>query len=407
MRILWLLPNLPYPPDTGGKQDTFFMLREFSRMGHEIDTGIIFHAGKPPNVPEEFGGLVKQIHFLPGNPKALHARLFSSLSDPVPFKFRKYHSEEAVRKVADILAEGSFDAVIVDHQHLAQVLFDTRSIVTWEGSRFPLKVLRTQNVESTIVRKYSERVDNPMVKAFAGKEARKMKEYEANMLSEFDLVAAISPVDQAVFEKMSGLANVISVTAGIDVEEHRPLEAPPIDGEVVYVGTFDWQPNVDAALWLVDKVWPKVIERVPDAHLSLVGKKPPPPLESKACKNITVTGWVESVVQYVGRSCCSVVPLWIGSGMRLKILEAFALGRAVVSTTLGAEGIEAVDGEHILIRDEPGEFADAVVEMLTDPARRDEIGRKARALAVEKYSWPGVAKYFSDEVEKLIASRSD
>jgi glycosyltransferase involved in cell wall biosynthesis len=407
MKILWVHTLMPYPPDTGGKQDTFYMLREFSRMGHEITAAVVFHGESTPDVPDEFSRLVNRTVFLPGNPSRLHVRLLKTLSDPVPFKFRKYHWDSGVRILADTLADGRFDAIICDHLHLAPMLLDTQSIVNWEGINYPLKVLRTPNVESTIVSRYSERVSNAMVAAFAHREAAKMKAYESNVLSAFDLVAAISPVDKSVFEKMSVKpANIVCVTAGVDFDHLRPSHEPPKPGEVVFVGAFDWQPNVDGALWLIDQVWPKVLESFPEAHLSLVGRRPPEYLAERAGKSIDVTGQVESVVEYVSRAGCSVVPLWIGSGMRIKILEAFALGSPVVSTSLGAEGIEAADGEHLLIRDDPRGFADAVVEVLTNPGLRLELAGKARTLVEERYSWARVARQFSDEIESLLESRS-
>ncbi|HDS30705.1 MAG TPA: glycosyltransferase [Firmicutes bacterium] len=405
MKILWLLPVIPFPPDTGGKQDVFFMLREFSRMGNDITAGIIFHDENPPAVPDEFSRLVNDLFFIPGNPGKLHSRLLKTLTDDVPFKFRKYHSEESVRILADKIADGKFDTVICDHLHLAPLLLDTRPIVDFESVKFPKTVLRTPNVESVIVKKYADRVSNPMVAAFARRESEKMKKYESVVLSEFDLVAAISPVDKVTFEQLSKKsANIVSITAGVDTDELKPSSGPPIPGEVVFVGSFDWQPNVDGALWFIDKVWKKIRESFPEAHLSIVGRKPPPYLSEKASDSISVTGRVESVEDYVRRASCSIVPLWIGSGMRLKILEAFALGCPVVSTSLGAEGIEITDGEDILMRDDPAGFADAVLQVLTDINLRDRLAKNARMLVEQKYSWSKVANQFSDLIEMLPES---
>ncbi len=404
MRILWLLTLLPYPPDTGGKQDSFFMLREFADAGDEITCGVVYQGAEPPDVPEGFARLVKEVVFLPGNPKALHSRLLGSLGDDVPFKFRKYHSREASDILASLLEkENGFDFLLIDHLHLAPLMLEVREHLRKKGVSVPPLVLRSPNVESTIVTKYAERVENPLVKAFAQRESRKVKAYEAGVLAEFDLVAAISPVDKATFEGISDRpANIISVTAGVEVDKLRPSDEPPVDGEVVFVGTFDWQPNVDGALWLANEVWPKVAEAYPKAHLSLVGRKPPPLIENLAGDSIAVTGEVESVEEYVARAGCCVVPLWIGSGMRLKILEAFALGRAVVSTSLGAEGIEIEDGGNILIRDEPESFAKAVIDVLTKPELRDRLGTNARALVERRYSWKRVAGGFRNEILKLL-----
>ena len=404
MRILWLLASVPYPPDTGGKQDSYYLIREFSRLGHEISCGIIYHDDSPPDVPAEFSEIVRDVHFLPGNPKALHARLLTSLSDDIPFKFKKYYSDKAVALLAGVLKEQSYvDAIMVDHLHLAPLMLETKRMLSKEKVPCPSLILRTPNVESTIVEKYADRVDNPLVKAFAMRESRKTKAYEADVLDQFDLVAAISPVDRNKFREMSGAGEkIICVTAGVDTDVLRPADTAPTPGEVVYVGSFDWQPNVDGALWFINKVWPSVLEKIPSAHLSLVGKKPPEYLVKKADKSIAVTGRVESVEEYVTNAACSIVPLWIGSGMRLKILEAFALGRPVVSTSLGAEGIAFTNGENILIRDKPGEFALAVVDVLDEPLLQKTLGSNARKIAEEKYAWDMVASGFLSEIESML-----
>jgi len=403
MRILWLATLLPFPPDTGGKQDTLYILREFSRAGDDITAGVFFHESAPPDIPGEFASLVREVVFLPGNPKPLHSRLLASLSDEVPFKFRKYFSEESVEIITGLLESASFELVMLDHLHLAPLVLSCRDNLMSKGINMPPLVLRTPNVESVVVEKYAERVDNPLVKTFAAREARKTKAYEAAVLGEFDLVAAISPVDQARYRGMSTRPDrIICITAGVDVQALPPSDDPPKPGEVVFVGSFDWQPNVDGAKWLIDKVWPIINERLPAAHLTLVGRKPPPYLEKMASDSVSLTGWVDSVEEYVRRACCCVVPLWIGSGMRLKILEAFALGRAVVSTSLGAEGIEIEDGTNILIRDEPRAFADAVIEVLRDDKLRSSLGAHARELVEKKYSWEMSGRAFRDRVRGLL-----
>jgi glycosyltransferase involved in cell wall biosynthesis len=249
-------------------------------------------------------------------------------------------------------------------------------------------------------------VDNVLVATFAKREARKMSAYEAEVLREFDLVAAISPVDQAHFQKISdGKARVICVTAGVDTEVLQFSEAEQTPGEVVFVGSFDWQPNVDGAIWLVNKVWPKVVERYPDAHLSLVGRNPSEPLKALASDTVTVTGSVPSVTEYIEKASLCAVPLWIGSGMRLKILEAFALGRAVISTSLGAEGIAYTDGQDIVISDKAEEFADEMVSLLKNPDRCRELAISARKLVEEKYSWEQVTRDFREEISGIMKSR--
>jgi len=405
MRILWLLPVLPFPPDTGGKQDPYYMISILSSLGDQITAAPVYRQDKPPDVPAEFAALVSDTVFLPGNPKSTYLRLFESLSDTLPFKLRQYYSEKAIGIVHDLLTRTPpYDVVIADHLHLVPVALESRKLVLDSGGTPPLFVLRTPNVESIIVEKYAHRIDNPLVKTFAGREAVKMKAYETKVLGEFDLVAAISPVDADILRTMSMEPDrIVCVTAGVDVDNLRPSDEEPKRGEVVFVGSFDWHPNVDGALWMIEKVWPSVLHRIPDAHLSLVGRNPPPYLRKAEQKSIAVTGRVESVGDYIRNASAVAVPLWIGSGMRLKILEAFAHGKPVVSTSLGAEGIEANDGEHILIRDDPAEFADALVKVLKDRLLQRTLGANARALVERKYSWSKVTGDLRAAIEQRLA----
>jgi len=381
-------------------------MRVFAELGDDITAGIIYFKNtqdRPP-IPPEFAALVSDTFMIPGNPESKVSQLFSSLSDPVPFNFRRYYSEEGVGYVADAMSsKPSFDAVIIDHFHLGQLTLDAREKLKEKGIQPPKLVLRTPNVESNIVIKYANEIDNLFVKKYAQREAAKMRPYEAKTLPEFDLVAAISPLDRDTFISFTKTPiNIISVTAGVDVDEIKPSDEPPVPGEVAFVGTYDWAPNVDGALWMIDKVWPRILKKIPDAHLSIVGRNPPLIVKNKESKSITITGKVDSVAEYVRRASCIAVPLWIGSGMRLKILEAFAHGRAVVSTSLGAEGIEAVNGEHIVIADKPDDFALNVVEILTNREKRESIGRSARKLAEDKYTWDKVSNELRDAILDLI-----
>jgi glycosyltransferase involved in cell wall biosynthesis len=392
---------LPWPPDSGGRQDPYYQLREVSKLGHDVDLASIYVTENPPEQPAELKELVGNIFFIPGNLEPVTKQLLSNLADSIPFKFNKYYSDEGVEELQRVLIEGEpYDAIVAFQFHLSPLLFEVRHQMRTKNLQVPLLVMRAANIESKIVDEYTSRITNPLVKVFAGREAVKMKNYEAAILGEFDLVAAISPVDQAYFEKEATREpKIATITAGVDLESLTPAGKEPVPGEVVFVGSFDWHPNVDGAVWLIEKVWERVVSKYPDAHLSLVGRTPPPYLGKMCTGTISATGRVESVEEYLINASCIVVPLWIGSGMRLKILEAFAYSRPVVSTTLGAEGIEAEDGVHIFLRDDPEEFADSIVEILNDRELARKIGSNGRKLVEERYSWSKIAADLIKSIE--------
>ena len=273
----------------------------------------------------------------------------------------------------------------------------------------------THNVESEIWRRHAETKTGAMAKALYGMQYRRMLRYEGRALTRFDGVLAVSDADAATFASLYPGAirqPVHVVPTGVDTNYFAPdrspaprtLQSASGNQQLIFTGSMDWLPNEDAMQFFCRDILPLIRAEEPDASLSIVGRTPTPAVKRLAeDRGVRVTGRVDDVRPYMKDAAVYVVPLRIGGGTRLKIFEAMAMGKALVSTTVGAEGLPVTDGEHLTIADEPNTFARAVVRLLRDAERRAQLETAARALVVERYDWSAVA----GELEAALVDIAD
>ena len=195
---------------------------------------------------------------------------------------------------------------------------------------------------------------------------------------------------------------VIPNAADVDYYQPRPMDPPPDGRTVVYFGLLSTVPNIDAVLYFVQEIWPRIANAHPEARCKIIGGWPPQSLLSLAGPRVELTGFVPDLRPHLAAAAAVVVPLRLGGGTRLKIVEAMAMGKAIVSTTLGAEGIEAVPGRDILIEDQPVAFADAVNRLLAEPSVAARIGQSARRVAVERYAWSAAAEALGGFYRRIL-----
>ena len=229
-----------------------------------------------------------------------------------------------------------------------------------------------------------------------------MLRFEGAALSRFDLVLAVSEADGRTFERLypgSLRAPVHVVQTGVDTEYFTPSSTAPERTHMVFTGSMDWLPNEDGMTYFCREILPRIRQSEPDATLSIIGRSPTPTVRKLAeIPGVEVTGRVDDVRPHIARGSVYIVPLRIGGGTRLKIFEAMSMGKAVVSTTVGAEGLPVTNGSDIDIADEPARFAHAVVHLMRDAEARRQIEGAARRLVVEKYDWSAVASDFENAV---------
>jgi glycosyltransferase involved in cell wall biosynthesis len=241
---------------------------------------------------------------------------------------------------------------------------------------------------------------------FLDHEWRKLRRYEAQVCARAVLTAAVSDADRSLLAADAPGARVRTIPTGVDTAYFAPDGMHETPNEIVFTGSMDWYPNEDAVLHFADAILPRIRREVPDASFTVVGRNPTRRLQATLVgKNVRVTGTVDDVRPYIAGAAVFAVPLRIGGGTRLKIFEALAMGKAVLSSTIGAEGLPLVPGEHFVRADEPEEFAGAVVSLLRDSDRRRRLGAAGRQLVEERYSWQEVARRFADLCAEAVAAR--
>ncbi len=406
MNLLWINAGLLLPLDKGGKLRTWHLMRQLARR-HDIS---FLSFVDPSATPADIAGMrevASTVLTIPRTEPAKGTAAFyldaaRYLVDRAPYAIAKYRSSEYRRAIERVLNAQQVDAVVCDFLVPAVNLPD----------KLPCPaILFTHNVESEIWRRHVENATNQVSRRLMTTQWRRMLRFERAALSRFDLVLAVSDADRQTFGRLypqSLTAPAHVVQTGVDTSYFAPM-----DGEhrakrahLVFTGSMDWLPNEDGMQYFVREILPKIRQVEPDVTLSIIGRSPTPAVRRLADDSrIHVTGSVDDVRPHVAEGCVYVVPLRIGGGTRLKIFEAMAMGKAVVSTTIGAEGLPVTPGQHVVIADEPQAFADAVVRIIRDRETRRRLETEARKLVVERYDWSAVASDFEEALVRVQRAR--
>jgi polysaccharide biosynthesis protein PslH len=272
------------------------------------------------------------------------------------------------------------------------------------NERLPSVVVDSHNIDYELARQYARAGRNLAHRLYAQANWRKLRREELATYRDADGVYLCSAADERrLLNEVPNVRTAVIPNAA-DVEYYQPRSNdPPPDGRtVIFFGLLSYVPNVDGVSHFVKGIWPRIAEAHPEARCKIIGGRPPPSLVALAGPRIELTGFVSDLRPHLAAAAAVVVPLRLGGGTRLKIVEAMAMGKAIVSTTLGAEGIEAIPGRDILVEDEPAAFADAVNRLLAEPGLAARIGRSARRLAVEKYAWSGAARALEGFYRRIL-----
>lgn len=397
MRILWLNTNLLLPLDKGGKLRTWHLMRHLAKS-HEI-TCLSFE--EPGGSAEHRRGMAEVCSRLltiprrerPKEGARFYAGVALHLFDPLPYAVAQYRSRAYRHALRTELAGGSYDRLVCDFLVPA---------VNLPASMPCPSVLFTHNVEAEIWRRHADTASSWLRKRLYGQQWRRMLRFEGRTLARFDRVLAVSDVDRDTFQrlypgKLAAPATVIPT--GVDTSYFAPGQHSETSRRLVFTGSMDWLPNVDGVLYFCREILPLVRRDVPDATFTIVGRAPTQAVRKLAEEQgVEVTGRVDDVRPYLADAAAYVVPLRIGGGTRLKIFEAMAAGRAVVSTSVGAEGLPTENGRHLLLADNPVDFSRAVVTLLRDSSLRQHIEREARTLVTTHYDWRHAAAHLETAI---------
>jgi glycosyltransferase involved in cell wall biosynthesis len=270
------------------------------------------------------------------------------------------------------------------------------------GSFLVPSVLFQHNVESEIWRRHAENGSSWAMRLVYRLESTKMLWYEQSAVQRFDQVIAVSEHDKKLMSAWVAPKRVTVVPTGVDTEQFSPgAQVEKQRPLVVFVGAMDWEPNVDAVKYFCGEIWPNILASVPEVRFRIVGRNPDRRVAALSSDSVEVTGRVASVVEHLREAAVVVVPLRVGGGTRLKIYEAMAVGKAVVSTTVGAEGLDVHDGKDVVLADSPEAFSKSVIMLLRDSEARRRQGEAATALA-RLYGWEGIARKFAEALQQVV-----
>jgi polysaccharide biosynthesis protein PslH len=298
-----------------------------------------------------------------------------------------------------VLIARSFDIVNLEFSFLGG--YNLRQAP--RGGRLPALVVDSHNIDYDLARQYAH-VGGLVRRFYAGANWRKLRREELATYRDADGVYLCSAADQRRLHDEVPGARTLVIPNAADVEYYQPRATdPPADARtVVFFGHLSYFPNVDGVTYFVQEIWPRIAEAHPKARLKIIGGQAPRSLQALVRPGVELTGFVPDLRPHLAEAAAVVVPLRLGGGTRLKIVEAMAMGKAIVSSTLGAEGIEAVPGRDLLIEDQPAAFADAVSRLLAEPGLAARIGRSARQLAVQHYAWSGAARALESFYREIL-----
>ncbi len=400
MNILWLKTELLHPVDKGGRIRTYQMLRELKR-GHRITYLTLDDGSAAPDAAEraqEYCHDLVRIQFRtrPKRSAAFYWELLRNLASPLPYAISKYRSPAMRRALQDTGRRREADVIVCD--------FLAPSVNVPDRWACPT-VLFQHNVEATIWERHTQIASNLVTKVYLREQWRRMRAFERAQCRRFDHVVAVSSRDAEIFRGEYGVSDVSEIPTGVDTEYFRPAgRVRPEPFDLVFTGSMDWLPNEDAIVYFVEAILPRVHEALPGVTLTVVGRNPSPRVTAlgRHDPKVRVTGSVPDVRPYIERAAMFIVPLRIAGGTRLKIYEAMAMEKAVVSTTVGAEGLPVRDGEDIALADAPEAFAATIIQLLTDTKRAEDLGRRAAAVVRAEFGWNRVAETFANTCARLL-----
>lgn len=304
---------------------------------------------------------------------------FSNLITSDSYNISRFFSADFDIKLQQILKEQTFDVVLLES------LFMTPYIDSVRRFSNASVVLRSHNLEYIIWERVAKGARNPAKKSYLKLLARQLKNYELMVFEQVDAIVAISAEDRKKYLQLGFSGPIQTIPFGLDTGRFEPAFDVQPELTLFHLGSMDWIPNLEGVLWFLDEVWPEIIKKTPNATLHLAGREMPEEISDRKDPNVVIVGTVDDAFSFMKKHSVMVVPLLAAGGIRVKIIEGMALGKAIISTSIGAEGIDYTDGSDIIIADTPEEFAAVVADLSDSPQKVTQLGKAARELACTKF----------------------
>ncbi len=399
INLLFLTPQLPYPPRQGTAIRNWGLIQHLALRGHSITLLTFVTPGPTANAPELLAACERVISIpMPQRSRADRLRtLFSSHADLA----RRLWSDEFASALTRLLHESEFDFVHIEGLEMAAYL----TILKREASH--LQFLYDAHNAEYLLQQRALRTDSRQparwpAALYSALQVPRLRQFEKEICQSVNAVMCVSSEDANALQKLFPALTPIVIPNGIDVEAYATFHAsrppstfhlPPSTCRLVFTGKMDYRPNLDAALWFAREIFPQIRAAQPQAEFVVVGQQPPESLRKLSGhgqRGMVVTGAVDDVRPYIAEAAVYVAPLRMGGGTRFKLLEAMALARPIVSTHLGAEGFTIEAGREMALADSPVEFAEAVLALLNNPARAQALGVAGQAFVRASYDWEAI-----------------
>jgi polysaccharide biosynthesis protein PslH len=400
MHILLLTQVVPYPPDSGPKIKTYHVLRW---LAQEYDVTLLSFVRSAAEVEaaQALRSLCRDVVTVPlRRSRLLDAQaMWQSFSDPRPLVLLRDESAPMRQQIDRILDQQHVDLIHADQINMAQFAL---------GRDGPPVVLDLHNAVWTIFARMARAARGPR-RWLLLRESARLRAYEGWACRKAAAVLAVSEADRMALRDVAGDIPIDIVPIAIDVRQQPPVERDERPRSALSVATMFWPPNVDGVCWFGRDIYPQIQRQQPDTSFYVVGARPARAVRDLAARQpgIVVTGYVPDLLPYQRQTAAFVVPLRSGSGMRVKILEAFAQGLPIVSTTIGFEGIDAQPDEHLLVADQPDSFAEAVVRLVQSPRAGQRLAEAGRDLAERLYDWravcPAIGSTYARATQQVVA----
>ncbi len=396
MKILQIVNRVPWPLKDGGALGYFNYIKGYHDAGCEVTVAALNtskHFVSMDELPDEVKKLADwRVTYIDNKVKPLDA--FLNLFSKKSYNIQRFISDDFKHLLTNLLQEKQFDVIVFESLFMAPYI----DVVASNSNA--LFVLRQHNVEYKIWETLAVNEKNIVKKWYLNLLTTRLKKFEISQLNKFDAITTVTENDAVDFRKMGCLKSIFSSPTGIDISrlkiDHTNLETPSL----FHIGSMEWMPNQQAIFWFIKNVWNSISEKYVTLKFYIAGRGMPESFKQLHEKNLVIEGEVADAVKFIQSKQIMIVPLFAGSGIRIKILEGMALGKAIVSTSLGAQGIEVENGKHLIIANNASEFTNAISKIVSDPQLAIDLGNNARKLIEEKYDNKKV-------IERLLAFYSE
>ena len=382
LRILQICHRVPYPAIDGGNIAMMNMAMALTGAGHEVHQFALNTSKHYVDTSTIPAGIKSKLHFdsVSIDTKIRGSGLVKNIFTRESYNIIRFFDLSVQTKLESLLRSFRFDIVQME------TLFTTPYINCIRHNSDAKIVLRAHNVEHVIWERLAAKENSLVRKRYLKFLSSRLKKYELETLERIDALVAITPVDETIFRDFHFTRPMITIPISIETSEYEVNDDIKPELALFHLGSMDWMPNKEAVVWFLDNCWKKINALLPDLKLYLAGRSFPEEIKNRNLPNVVCEGRIEDAHQYMKNKQIMIVPLWSGSGMRVKIIQGMALGKTIISTSIGAEGIPASHEKNILIADTPDDFEAIIRRCVENPEWCRTIGNNARKFALDHYS---------------------